>query len=95
MVFGSGGIYTEILKDTSMTLLPAKNFSKLIDSTKVSEILDGARGADPKSMTTLINTMEKLEKLALDFPEILSIDCNPVLVTEDRTICVDVKFVLN
>ena len=38
--------------------------------------------------------MEKLEQLSLDFPEIQSIDCNPIMVTEDRTICVDVKFVL-
>ncbi len=94
MLFGSGGIYTEIYADTTLGVLPVQNFQKMIETTKVAQVLAGARDDKPKAVKQLIQTMEKLQQLVLDFPEIDSIDMNPVIVTEDRAVCVDFKVLL-
>ncbi len=94
MLFGSGGIYTEVFKDTSVRVLPTHDFERFIDETKVSEILHGTRGENPKAVKKLIETMQKMQELVLTYPEITSIDANPVIVTEDRAVCVDFKILI-
>ena len=49
MIFGTGGIYTEVMKDTSLRILPTKDFSEMIKETKVGRILNGVRGEAPKA----------------------------------------------
>ncbi len=97
LVFGTGGIFTEIWGDVSMRVLPIANdkcLSKMVAETKIGKILMGARKqtfAKEKVQTTLY----KIQKLVQDFPEITAIDANPLLVTEKRAICVDFKMILN
>ena len=91
LVCGTGGIYTEIYKDTALTVLPNNNLLSVLEKTKIIEILKGARGNSPKAYMQLVRTMEKVQQLVLDFPEIQSIDVNPILVTNTRAICVDFK----
>ena len=38
MIFGTGGIYTEIMKDTSIRILPADDFKEMISETKIGKI---------------------------------------------------------
>ena len=40
MVFGTGGIYTEVMKDTTLRILPAVDFDDMIKETKVGVILN-------------------------------------------------------
>jgi acetyltransferase len=94
MLFGSGGIYTEVFKDTTVRVLPTHDFADMIEETKVGQILHGVRGEKPKAIEPLIEVMHKLQRLVLDYPEILSIDINPVMVTEDRAVCVDFKILV-
>jgi acetyltransferase len=94
LLFGSGGIYTEVIKDTSLGVLPITDFSALIGSTKVGTILNGVRGKSPKAVKQLINLLEKIQQIVIDIPQIQSMDLNPVLVTEDRAIAVDFKIML-
>ena len=94
MLFGSGGIYTEVFHDTAIRVLPIKNFDGFLDDTKIGKILRGVRGESAKAISPLISTMEKMQKLVLDFPNIKSIDANPVLVTENRAVCVDFKILI-
>jgi len=91
LLFGSGGIYTEVFHDTTIRILPNSNFGTMIRETKVGKILHGVRGESPKAVQALIETMQKVQQLVLDFPEITSIDANPVFVTADRAVCVDFK----
>ena len=94
MIFGSGGIYTEIFKDTTIRILPYENLSEMIGETKIGKILYGVRGEKPKFIEGLVKCMENLQRIALDIPEIQSIDANPILVTEDRAEIVDLKILL-
>lgn len=94
MLFGSGGIYTEVMQDTAIGLIPVRSFSGLLNQTKIGEILHGVRGEEPQAVEALIETMQRVEQLVIDFPMISSIDANPVLVTKDRAVCVDFKILL-
>ena len=91
MVFGSGGIYAEVFHDTTLRILPSDDFGNMIKETKVGKILHGVRGESPKSVKNLITLCQKVSQLVIDYPEIKSIDANPVIVTEKRAIAVDFK----
>lgn len=94
MVFGTGGIYTEVWKDTSMRILPADDFDAFIKETKIGTILNGVRGEAPKAVGPLAQTLNKIQQVVLSFPEITAIDGNPVLVTDTRAVIVDFKMLL-
>lgn len=94
MVFGTGGIYTEVMRDTTMRILPADDFDAMIKETKVGKILNGVRGEAPKAVGPLADTLKKVQQLVLEVPEITAIDGNPVLVTADRAVVVDFKMLL-
>lgn len=94
MIFGTGGIYTEVMRDTTMRILPADDFDAMIKETKIGTILNGVRGEEPKAVGPLAETLKKVQELVLEIPEIKSIDGNPVLVTKDRAVVVDFKMLL-
>ncbi len=94
MVFGTGGIYTEVMRDTTMRILPADDFDAMIKETKVGKILNGVRGEAPKAVAALADTLRKVQQLVLEIPEIKAIDGNPVLVTAKRAAVVDFKMLL-
>lgn len=94
MVFGTGGIYTEVMKDTALRILPAADFDVMIKETKVGTILNGVRGEEPKAVGPLKETLQKVQQVVLEIPEITAIDGNPVLVTKDRAVVVDFKMLL-
>ncbi len=94
MVFGTGGIYTEVMKDTTLRILPTADFDSMIKETKVGTILNGVRGEAPKAIGPLAETLAKIQRLVLEIPEITSIDVNPALITSDRAVVVDFKMLL-
>ncbi|MDR3290348.1 MAG: acetate--CoA ligase family protein [Rickettsiales bacterium] len=94
MVFGTGGIYTEIMKDTTLRILPTDDFTDMIKETKVGIILNGVRGEEPKAVNALAETLKKVQQIVLEIPEIISIDANPILITKDRVLAVDFKMLL-
>lgn len=95
LLFGQGGIFTEIFADTTVSILPknSKYFEKMILETKIGKILKGTRGKK-FAIQKLIKTMEKIQKLVSDFPEISAIDGNPFLITEERSVAVDFKILI-
>lgn len=94
MLFGTGGIYTEVYKDTTLRVLPNANLGKMLDETKMGALLKGVRGEKPLAVEAMIHTLNQVQKLVLELPQIKSIDINPVLVTQDRAVCVDFKMIL-
>jgi len=93
LLFGAGGIYTEIFHDTTLRVLPTTDFAKMITETKIGKVLQGARGKK-LAEGELIKTMQSLQQLVLDYPEIESIDINPIIITPKRAVVVDFKILL-
>ena len=94
MIFGTGGIYTEVMDDVSVRIMPTDNFEEMVKETKIGKILNGVRGEEPKAVNKVIEVLNKVQRIAFDFPEINSIDINPILVTKDRAAVVDFKIII-
>ena len=94
IIFGTGGVYTEVYDDISLRILPNHDFKEMVNETKLGKILNGYRGEKPKNVQSVIDVLEAIQKIAFDFPEITSIDINPLMVTEDKAYVVDFKILL-
>ncbi|MHC4413697.1 MAG: acetate--CoA ligase family protein [Planctomycetota bacterium] len=81
VMIGTGGIYTEILRDAQFRLAPITRVDArdMIKALKGHSILAGARGEHPVDMTAIEDILLRLGQMAVDNPEILEMDLNPVL----------------
>lgn len=93
MVMGKGGIYTEVYKDLAYQLIPSTRdeLKNAFLRTNVSKIILGTRGQEPLALEKIVDALEKVQRLLLLYPMIKSMDINPLLVTKDRAVCVDIK----
>ena len=80
IMFGLGGIYTEVLKDVSFALAPlgAEEGMNMIRKIKTLPILKGIRGQRGVSLGILADYLARLSLLVNNFPQIEEIDLNPV-----------------
>ena len=95
LIFGMGGIYTELFKDISVRMIPVseKSAMKMIDEIKGSAILRGYRGKPPCDLRAVSRCIAKVSRLLTDHPEVMNIDINPLISYEKGKGCVivDVK----
>lgn len=93
LMFGLGGIFTEIYKDVQFCLLPAgeEEFEQMMKDIKGYPLLAGVRGQSPKDQATLVELMKSLSRMVADHPELDQIDLNPVLVYEQGIAVVDYR----
>ncbi|KFD41229.1 hypothetical protein HY02_05405 [Peptococcaceae bacterium SCADC1_2_3] len=96
VVFGLGGILTEVLDDVTFRLAPLKEkeAQAMLDDIKASKILDYFRGEEPVNHTALSQILLNLSKLE-KIEEISSVDLNPVVIYQGRPIVVDALVTLN
>ncbi len=99
IMFGAGGIFTEVMKDVSFRLAPISRneANKMISETKYYSILRGVRGEEPADISALIETILKINQLITDFKdEILEFDCNPAFIYPKGKGCqaLDVKITI-
>lgn len=95
MLVGAGGIYTEVLDDSVLKLLPINRTDALemLKSIKTGKILFGAR-RQQYHYPALLKMMVNLSRLIEKNSNIKSLDINPVFVTENDAYAVDVKIFL-
>jgi len=96
IMFGLGGIYVQILKDTSFCVAPiSKNEAgEMIFKIKGYDLLTGFRGQKPIDIKGLKNIIIKISDLMLAFPEIQELDINPLKAESKNLITLDTKIVL-
>ncbi len=97
MMFGLGGIFVEILEDTTFRVAPvseteAEDMTKEIDA---APMLRGARGNDPVDIGGITETIQRLSQLVTDFPAILELDINPLVALPDGVKAVDVRLTVD
>ncbi|WP_337997086.1 acetate--CoA ligase family protein [Oleispirillum naphthae] len=97
LMFGLGGIYVEILKDISFRLAPVTRAEAraMIGEIKSYKLLAGARGEKPVNLQALEDILVAMSQMAMDFPEIVEADFNPVLVNAEKAIVADVRLALS
>jgi len=96
VVFGWGGVYTELLKDFSCGIPPLspEDVERMISSTKVSKLLDGFRGTPSADRLFLEECILRLSQLVSEFPEIVELDINPLKVFSKGGVAIDVRAVI-
>ena len=97
VMFGLGGIYTEILKDVTFRVAPLteRDALEMMDEIRGKKILDSFRGMGAAPREVLAAALIALGQIGLDHPEIKEIDVNPLLLAKDgRPVAVDALVVL-
>lgn len=82
MMFGTGGIYAELIKDVTFKLHPITDLDaeEMIGSLKMSGLFKGYRGAPPSDVESLKDLLLRVSEMVEDVPEISELDLNPVNV---------------
>jgi acyl-CoA synthetase (NDP forming) len=96
LMFGLGGIYVEIFKDVKFAFAPLTRTDTLnmIKSLHCSQLLEGARGEKAVDKEKIIEAIGRLSQLVNDFPEIVELDINPLLVNAEGAKVLDARVVI-
>ena len=98
MMFGLGGIYVEALKDVAFRIAPfsRQEAKEMLTEIRSYSLLKGVRGERPSDTEAIIDTLLRLSQLVTDFPEIVEMDINPLIVFEAGrgAVGVDMRLVL-
>ena len=96
MVFGLGGIFTEVLNDVAFALAPvsAAEALAMINRLNAIALLEGARGAEPVDKKILADVIVRVSRLLTDFPEIAELDINPFTIDGGTGAALDARAVL-
>ena len=91
LLAGLGGIFIEVLKDVSASLVPVSyNEAKLmVQSLKGYSIIKGIRGQKGIKESSFFDIICRLSALTEVAPEISEMDLNPLIGTEDSVVAVD------
>ena len=83
LVFGSGGILVELVKDSVVQLPPLSKSQALamIDQIRGKKLLTGYRGKPAADIDALADTLVRLSQLAVDLGDyIAALEINPLMV---------------
>jgi acetyltransferase len=96
VMFGLGGIFTEILKDSQFSLAPLglKESEDLVRRIRSIKLLEGSRGQKGMSIPLLADYLTRLGRLVCDFPQISEVDFNPVKGEDENLFVVDCRIII-
>jgi len=84
LMFGLGGIYVEVLKDVSFRLAPLtpEDAREMVTEIRSYPLLSGVRGQAKADIDAIVDALLRLSQLVMDWPAIMELDINPLLVLE-------------
>ncbi len=96
VMFGLGGIFTEILHDVAFRVAPLdrEDAVGLMNSIKFGKILDAARGMPEADRGQLAEILITLGRIGLENEKVKEIDINPVILAGSRPVAVDALVIL-
>jgi succinyl-CoA synthetase beta subunit len=97
VMFGLGGIFTEILEDISFRVAPLRRVDamEMMDDIRGKKILDAVRGKASVDREVLADILLSLGQIGLDYEKIREIDINPLKILDGKPIAVDALVVLD
>jgi acyl-CoA synthetase (NDP forming) len=91
--FGLGGVFVEILRDTTTDMAPLSQADALamIRGIKAAAVLEGARGRERADIETLADLLVALGQFALaNRGRFRALDLNPIIVGSSGVVAVDI-----
>lgn len=99
LMFGLGGVYVEALQDVTFRIAPLsrREALEMINEIRSVRLLRGVRGEPPADIEAIADIILRIAQLVLDFPQIVELDINPLMVMEmgKGAIAVDVRMALS
>ena len=80
VLVGLGGIFVEVFAEVAIRVAPINRGEALemVESLRGAAILKGARGHRPSDIPAVVEALQRLSQLLVDFPEIREVDINPL-----------------
>jgi acetate---CoA ligase (ADP-forming) subunit beta len=96
VMFGLGGIFTEILKDTAFRVAPLEREDAfdMMQEIKARKILEAVRGMPAADTDQLADILIKVGQIGLENDAIKEIDINPIILSGAKPVAVDALVVL-
>lgn len=93
LMFGAGGVSVEVVRDTTMELLPVDDglAEDMIARTRISGLLAGYRNRPEADRAAIVSALKAVSQLVTDFPQIAAIDINPLLADSDGVVALDAR----
>jgi acyl-CoA synthetase (NDP forming)/L-amino acid N-acyltransferase YncA len=93
VVFGLGGVATDVLGDRSARLTPLTDTdaAALIRSVRAAPLLLGHRSTPPADIAALQDIVLRVSRLADDLPQVAELDLNPVIARPDGAHVVEAR----
>jgi acetyl-CoA synthetase (ADP-forming) len=96
VMFGLGGIFTEILKDISFRIAPLerRDAMEMMRDIKGHKILDDVRGLEAVDLDTMADILINMGRIGLENEKVKEIDINPLIISGSKPVAVDALVVL-
>jgi acetyl coenzyme A synthetase (ADP forming)-like protein len=98
ITFGLGGIYVETLRDVTFRVAPLarQEAEEMLTQLRAHALLDGVRGQTPMDKAAIVDALLRISQLVGDFPEIIEMDINPLMVYNqgEGALALDMRLVL-
>ena len=96
VMFGLGGIFTEILKDISFRVAPLEKHDALemMREIKGHKILDAVRGMPAADIDALADILMAVGRIGLENDEVKEVDINPLILKGSKPVAVDALVVM-
>lgn len=91
ILFGVGGVMTEVLDDASIRLAPLSplDATEMIHSIRNHELLGAFRGEPPVDLDAMAAVLMALSRVSQELADVVSIDLNPLIIHEGAPVAVD------
>ncbi len=96
VMFGLGGIFTEVLKDISFRVAPLLKHDALemMSEIKAHKILDPVRGMPQADRDLLSHILIAVGRIGLENDAVKEIDINPLILSGSKPVAVDALIIL-
>lgn len=97
VIFGVGGIFAEAHRDITLGITPleARDIEEMLGGIRAHALLGEFRGLSSVDRASLTHAIRALARIAEDFPTIIEIDVNPLIIEGATPVAADALVILD
>jgi acetyltransferase len=97
LMVGMGGIFVEVYRDVAFRPVPLsrRDVLDMIGEIRAQALFDGARGRPRLDRDELAEVVLRVSQLVEAMPQIVELDVNPLVITEEGLVAIDARVILD